>query len=299
MRKRGKKYQLQVRYVDPASGRARRKSFTGKTKGTVEQAAREFRQEVDRGLAASGNETLGTFFQRWLDGQARPRVRPSTYREYAITGRVFVAPLGGVQLKDVRPAHIEQRIADLASLGRSNRTIAKHLTVLRGALKHAVQIGALLVNPANLVSMPRVEPREPTQPSLEQAQRLLDSISDLQDRRHAYVAIQTGLRAGELLALRWSDIDLDAERLSVTRARNNHEPSGFAPQRPRQEYGVFDSARACSVSSVSRRCWSRRAASVSALFGKTTISCSRAQMGRPRISKQFPGVGGQQPIAPA
>jgi integrase len=125
-----------------------------------------------------------------------------------------------VRLAALRPEHIQRYYTRLVSEGDgsgplSAQTVLHHHTMLHGALRHAVRTGLIPRNPADAVEPPRPRRYEARTLTAEEAQTLLRAIAGT--RWHAFVAlaVTAGLRRGELLGLRWSDLDLDAGRLSV------------------------------------------------------------------------------------
>jgi integrase len=228
MRKRGKKWQVTYRLpADPVTGKRGRKTFTGTTKKEVLAARDAFKHRVEHGLDVAGAQsTLAQYFEQWLTEHRG--VSRRTLAGYQQTGRVFVAAIADVRLEDLRPSHIERALHVYLETGASNRTAAKHLTVLKQALKHAVRLQLIPSNPADAVAKPRAENHEMHVADAETLQRLFDACDDEDLRRLIFVAVDTGLRAGELLALRWSDLNVERSMVQIQRARNGYEESGFA-----------------------------------------------------------------------
>ena len=161
---------------------------------------------------------MDQYLERWLRECKRSTVRPSTWFQYAGMMRNHVSPrIGGVRLQSLRPAHVQRLLSGMEGAGASPRLRQLVRTVLRAALEHAVRLGEIPRNPADLVDAPRVPRKEMRWLDGEQAVRLLDEARG--DRLEAlYVlAVSTGLRQGELLGLRWGDVDLQGGWLAVQR----------------------------------------------------------------------------------
>ena len=229
IRKRGKAWQATYRLPpDPSTGRRDRKSFTAGTKKEALALRDAFGQRVEHGLDVAGaKSTLATYFSQWLTEHASRSVSRRTLAVYQQTGRVFVAIIADVRLEDLRPQHIERALRIYQDNGPTNRTAAKHLTVLKQSLKHAVRLQLIPSNPADAITKPRAERREMQVADASTLRLLLDGCADEDFRRLIYVAVHTGLRAGELLGLKWSDINWERSALQVLRARNEFTDSGF------------------------------------------------------------------------
>lgn len=161
-------------------------------------------------------EKLGPFLRRWLDEVAKPTIRASTYDSYDDIVTLHLIPgLGRIAIAKLTPAEVQAFLNTKSASGLSPRRIQYIHAVLRRALVTAERRGLISRNVAKLVDPPRVMRHEIRPLTPEQARALLDANRD--DRLWAlYVtALATGLRQGELLALRWEDVDLERRRLSV------------------------------------------------------------------------------------
>jgi integrase len=147
-------------------------------------------------------------------------VKATTYRAYESQIRNHIVPaLGKVKLSRLTPAHMQALYATKLREGMKPASVRQIHAILHKALDQAVRFNLIPINPASKVDPPKVRQEEITPLSAEQANKLLDVTRNERDRFEAlYVlALTTGLRIGELLGLKWSDIDLDARRLRVSR----------------------------------------------------------------------------------
>jgi len=160
--------------------------------------------------------TLG----EWLEGFLKSRegeVRPNTlsrYRTYA----QHLAPLKDVPLKDLTVARLEALYRDLAThMGRSH--LAHIRTFLRAALRKAVRYGYIPHSPAEVAELPRTapEPQAARALSPQEVERLLQAAQGTRYYPLLYLTLTLGLRRGEVLGLRWEDIDWTREELSIRR----------------------------------------------------------------------------------
>jgi integrase len=128
--------------------------------------------------------------------------------------------IGALRLESVTPDRIDAFYAELAATGRSAHTIRAVHRTLHRALGDAMRSGLVVRNAATAVTPPRVPPSDATERAWEPEQlaTFLEGVAG--DRLHALwrTAAMTGMRRGEVLALRWSDVDLNAGQLRVRRA---------------------------------------------------------------------------------
>ncbi len=171
------------------------------------------------GLAFDGgNLTLGEYLDRWLSDSVRGSVREGTARRYEELSRLHIKPtLGGVKLT---PGHLRGLYREKLEAGLSARTVNYVHRTLSKALKQAAADGLVPRNVASLVKAPRPTKREIRPLDRTQVKALFEASSEAGDRLGAIyvVAVHCGLRQGELLGLRWEDVDLEAGKLSVRRS---------------------------------------------------------------------------------
>lgn len=179
----------------------------------------------DGTLPRSGKVTLGRWLAVWLKAlEASGGRRPRTLEHYRLHVERYLTPaLGAVQLADLTPTMVESALGQLRASNWGNsplspRTVAHARSVLRNALNRAIRDGLINVNAAARAEGPEVEPYEAKILEPDQARVFLDQVKG--DRLEAlYVtALYLGLRQGELLGLRWSEVDLQNGTLRVIRA---------------------------------------------------------------------------------
>jgi integrase len=175
--------------------------------------------KADRGLIFDRADLkLGTYFDGWLK-DVRNTVRQRTWERYESIVRVHIKPaLGAAKLQALTPNHLRALYRDKLDAGLAPRTVNYIHVTLHKALKDTVSDG-LVPNYVAAVKSPRPEKPEIHPLSRVQARRLLDAASKQGDRFEALyiVAMHCGLREGELLGLRWEDLNLDAGTLAVRR----------------------------------------------------------------------------------
>jgi integrase len=160
----------------------------------------------------------GQYLERWLMDSVLDTVRPTTYERYEQIVRIHIRPaLGGVKLKNLTPVHVRGLYREKLQAGLSPRTVQYIHVTLHKALKQAVQDVLIPRNATEAVKAPQVRRQEIRPLSAEQVKVLLETACG--DRLEALfvLAIHTGLRQGELLGLKWEDVDLESGTLRVRR----------------------------------------------------------------------------------
>ncbi len=150
----------------------------------------------------------------------RGSVRKSTYDRHESLCRVHLIPgLGKKKLKTLSPSDVAGFYRRKLDEGCSAASVHKMHETLHKALKQAERWGYMTKNPTDVVDPPIVRTEEVMPLTREEARSLLDTVSEAGNRLEALyvVALHTGLRQGELLALRWEDLDLEAKTLQVRR----------------------------------------------------------------------------------
>lgn len=196
----------------------KRKSFYGKTQREARLKAKEAIADMEKGVDLSLRAvTVSAFLDRWLTDTAAPRVRPSTLEIYRNHKKRYIDPaIGHVKLRALTVQQVNRLMADMVKNGQSPSTANRCRATLRNALASAVKWGYVPQNVAALadprkVDRVRIKPLE-----IDEIQALLAWTQDLDNGPLIHVAIATGCRQGELLALRWSqDVDLDGGYIHI------------------------------------------------------------------------------------
>ena len=199
------------------NGKRRRKAFYGKTRAEVATKLTAALKAHQDGLPLSRErKTCGQFLDGWIES-VKPTLRPRTWTRYESLIRIHALPeIGRLPLAKIGPEHLERLYARLLVAGQSPASVRQLHAVLHGALKQAARWGLVGRNVADLVSAPRVPRHEIRALSPDEAKRLLDAAQGERLEAIYVIALTAGLRLGELLALRWADVDTDAGTLRVT-----------------------------------------------------------------------------------
>jgi integrase len=216
----------------------RRRYVSAKTKTEARRALRQAMADADRGLIFDAdNLKVGEYLDRWLSDSVSDTVKATTFERYEQIARVHLKPaLGRVKLKALTPAHVRGLYREKLGAGSSARTVRYIHTTLHKALKQAVMDGLIPRNATEAVKPPQSTREEMNPLTPEQAKHLLQVAHETGDRLEAvYVlAIHTGLRQGELLGLKWDDVDLEDGSLQVRRtlAITKNGPVYTSPKTP-------------------------------------------------------------------
>lgn len=199
------------------SGKRKRKYLYASTQDGVVRKMNENLGRLHRGInIAPDRITVEDYLKQWLEESVRPSVRIRTFESYrSIVDLHLIPSVGRHQLAKLTPRHVQAMLTEKSRAGLSPRTVAYIRTVLRIALARAERWELVHRNVAELVDPPKQIRTEVKPWSPDEAQRFLEAVSDHRLGALFSVALALGLRKGEALGLRWSDIDLDARRLTI------------------------------------------------------------------------------------
>ena len=209
---------------------------SAKTKTETEQKLRQAMTDADRGLIfKAGTLTLGDYLDKWLSN-IQGTVRQRTWERYEQLVRVHIKPaLSSIKLRDLTRAHLKNLYGQkLESL--SPRTVQYIHTTMHKALKDAMIDGLILKNVAAHIRLPKPRKKEINPLNPDQAKAFLTAAQG--DRYEALfvLAIHYGLRQGELLGLKWSDVDLKEGTLQVRRTMSESR-AGRIEEQPKSGKG--------------------------------------------------------------
>jgi len=220
----------EIRYnlgTEPATGK--RRIATATVRGDRKAAETELRRLLrarDTGEHVDPQRmSVGEWLVNWL-AAVREEVAPKSHERYAeIVNNFLVPAFGNLQITKLAPSHIQTAYSRWATEGRldgkegglSPRTRHHLHRILRSALSRAVEQQVLARNPADAFKkrLPKIERQEMATLSPEQSVRLLEAISHSHVYWPVLLALSTGMRRGEVLALRWKAVDLDRGILRV------------------------------------------------------------------------------------
>jgi integrase len=196
-----------------------RKVIYRKTEKEALSALRKALNEQEQGTLATGpQQTLKTYLMHWLEEVHRPTIRLSTYVKYRKLIYTYIIPaLGHIRLQKLTPQQVLALYRRKEKEGLSPKTINSIHGVLHKALDNAVRWNLVSRNVCDLVSPPRIVKREIQTLTMKQARNLVQAAHGHRLEVILMLAITTAMRRGELLGLKWSDIDFDNHFLQVRR----------------------------------------------------------------------------------
>ena len=224
------------------TGRPRRVWFSGKTPTEVRrkmQAARSEAKTIGR------TPTVADYGTHWLR-LVRHRVRPATLSGYSGGIRAATKGLGHIELARLRPVDVETWTGDLLAAGHKSSTVATYRRVLLLAMADAERDGLVPRNVVRLARPPRTSDQPPRALSDDERARLLAAAETDPDGALVTLGLATGLRRGEMLALRWEDVEADRLRVRASMARSakgGYERAEPKTSRSRRSVGLPKMAR--------------------------------------------------------
>jgi integrase len=196
-----------------------RKSLYGKTRQDAARQLDQAKQDRKDGVTAfEERQTLQQCLAFWLQNVKKRQVRASGYARYVADVNLHLIPgLGKVRLSKLTAQQVQALYSSKIEAGYAPATVQHMHVALHDALNYAVDLGLIHHNVVDRVKPPRTVRREMTVLSEEQARALLAAVKG--DRLEALLvlAISTGMREGELIALRWTDVNLEKASLQVRR----------------------------------------------------------------------------------
>ncbi|GGT22007.1 site-specific integrase [Streptomyces kurssanovii] len=209
------RYQAAVYVLQPDGTRARKFAY-GKTWAECDAKRRELLDKVDQGVPVpTRSAKLSEWLPYWLDNVIKPRRKLSTYDKYEAHVRLYLVPMiGSKRLESLGTADVRRFLVQLENKTTAATAKESH-RVLRTALTAACRDELVTRNVASLVEPPRAKSRELSPWSLDETLDFLAAAR--KDPLYAafVLAIAMGLRRGEIIGLRWADVDLDKRVLYV------------------------------------------------------------------------------------
>lgn len=226
LRKRGKGWQYTVCLGrDPITGNLKQKSKGGfKTKEAARVAMMELELKISKEqYYESENMSIKEYLEYWMDAYSSVNVAYSTFKRYKDFCNTINDYLGNFELGKLKPLQIQKFYSSLIKAELSNSTILKIHRMFRMALTHAVGWQMLLSNPTDTVKPPRPEDYEVKAWDAETSNAFIDTIKDESIYLPTLLALDTGMRQGEIGALRWEDIDFDNKKIFVKHTMQRDE----------------------------------------------------------------------------
>jgi len=219
----------------------KRLSYTAETRKEAQKWVREIRNEMERGLTHEGARiTFGEWLDEWLVSK-KHHVAVQTQSYYSQIIRDYIKPvLGRIRLRELNARQIQRFYNVKVSEGVGLRTVQKTHTVIHASLNSARKFGIIPFNPDDATNPPKPKSKAMKFLNREQARKLLEVSKETNDRYYPlyYLAVVTGMREGELLALKWENVDLNKGILNVIFNLKRIPGGGLEIGKPKTESSI-------------------------------------------------------------
>lgn len=209
-----------------------------KTQRECRDWLKEIRSQIENGLTFEGAKTqLSKYMVHWLES-VKPELRPKTWIQYEQVARTHIAPILGKHfVKDISPTLVQSLYTKKRKDGYQETTIRIIHAVLHRALEQAVRWGYIGRNPASIVVKPRPKRKEMQVMSDDQVRAFLSLVEGTRFDGLYYLAVTTGLRQGEILGLKWTDLDWKTGNINVRRQIQRITGEGLVFSEPKSAAG--------------------------------------------------------------
>lgn len=215
----------------------KRKIYYGRTRKEVQEKMKVALREQQQGtLITAPQQTLKTYLEQWLEEVQKPTLRISTYVKYRKLLKHILPVLGNVHVQKLTPQQVQKLYTSKLKTLSPKMVVGIH-GVLHKALDNAVKWGLVSRNVCDAVSPPRVPKTEKQVLTKEQAHKLLEHVKKHRLEAILTVALTTGMRRGEILALRWKDINLEEGSVQVKRTVDYIPHYGYVETEPKTAKG--------------------------------------------------------------
>lgn len=223
--------------INPDTGKPKRKSFYGKSRGEVKEKMRDYMEELGKGIDLIGQEqTFGEWILSWMENYKRIDLRLSTWENYmrSIKNHIYPA-LGYIPLKDLKTDDLQRLYNNMTKEGLAPATVRRNHQIIHSCLKQAVSNRLLSWNPAEAVKLPKLTKPTVRAMTVNEMDAFLSALEADRWGTAFLCLLGTGLRTGELLALRWQDVDLDKQYIHIKQTLVRTKEKGLYFDEPKTE----------------------------------------------------------------
>ncbi len=229
------RWQVRLRLPD-----GRVKAFYGKTLREAQKKRNDARRLIEQGRPLPNERiTLADYLHRWLEQVVRPNLRATVYHRYVINVEKHILPtLGNRRIAALQPSDFQALYATKQAENLAPRTIRQIHATARNALNVAVSWGLIPRNPA-IGAVPPTAPDDDYETlSPDDAMRMLAAVHGTSLDCIVTLALTTGMRQGELLGLKWEDVDLEDGMIRVRRQVQRVPGEGWQETAPKSRKGI-------------------------------------------------------------
>jgi integrase len=235
LRRGGGKERWVAAIKDPETGK--RLERYAKSQKEAYELLEQMKSEIRQGALVTGSrQTVEKYLQDWFEHVQKQAVRTTTYlRQEPILRNVILPALGHIQLQKLTPQYVQKLYSAKINEGWTPGSIRNIHKILHKALDNAVRWRLVPRNVCDLVSLPRRVKRKPRTLTKEQAVQLLKASQGHPLEPLVVLALTTGMRHGEIAALRWCDINFEARTLEVKHTVTFISGHGYVEGEPKTE----------------------------------------------------------------
>ena len=226
------KWQAAVTIGRNPNGTQKRCYVYGKTRTEVSDKLSAIIKELKTGLQLDLSKvpSVSEWLDIWLWSYKKSNIKETTFEQYEVLTRKHITPkIGDVKLTKLKAEHLQLLYNSMYEDGKAVRTIQLTHNVLHSALKQAVKCGYVVINVADATVLPKNKKKEMRVLSEDEQKKFLEIVKDHELYAAFVFGLFTGVRRGELLALKWSDIDFENKivtiRRNVIRVKNYDDAS--------------------------------------------------------------------------
>jgi len=218
-------------------GKLKRKYFYGRTRQEVADKLTKALGDLRQGTFIDDTSiTIEKWFKTWLEEYKQPKLRPTTFESYRIMVDHHIIPaVGHTRLKDLRPEHLQHLYNEKLKTGLSSRTVRYIHTVIHAALKQALKNQLVYRNVSEATELPADNKKEARALTAEEMDKFLNILEGNRLKAAFVTLLGSGLRRGELLALKWKNIDLKEGVIHVKENLTWLPKKGIVFQSPKTE----------------------------------------------------------------
>jgi integrase len=254
IRARDQKWLAVVNLPPGPDGKRRRHVVTGTTEAEARRAQQQALAAHARHQLATSRQTVAAYLEDWLTTVVEPRLPHATAYQYrAVLTQRLVPLFGHHPLAKLSAQEVQRAYAKLSEAGYAPSTVQHTHTIFAQALEQAVRWDLIPRNVARLTVRPRREKSKPPVFSEQEARQLLAAAEADPDGALWVLALTSGMRHGELLALRWADLDLERGRLILTRSVRLQPGGQHLEKGPKSDAGIRTFRLAPSAVAALRR----------------------------------------------
>lgn len=208
------------------------------TQREAREWVKQMTEQIQAGLSLSGSQQItGEYLKQWLT-IVQTTIRPKTFDQYRYVVHLHLIPtIGQIKLRELRPEHVQTLLNNKLQSGCSNRTVILIHGVLHRALNMGLKLGLVVRNVSDAVTKPRLAHKEMMVLDDIQVRNLLLAAKDNGCDTFLQVAITTGMRLGEILGLRWSDLDWSTRKIQINRQVGRINRKGLVFSEPKTAAG--------------------------------------------------------------